>query len=38
MGVWLLLSMLVLWVHMELSKSHAIWDAQRLLRSADQTP
>ncbi len=37
-GLWLLLSMLVLSVHMKLSNSHALRDAQRLLRSADQTP
>jgi|ERR1017187_8416346 hypothetical protein len=33
--VWLLLSMLVLWVHMKASSSPAIRDAQRLRRLAD---
>jgi hypothetical protein len=37
--VWLLLSMLVLWVHMKASSSHAIRDAQPLLRLTDlETP
>jgi len=31
-GVWLLLSMLVLWVHMKLSNSPAVREAQRALR------
>jgi hypothetical protein len=33
-GVWLLLGMLVLWAYMKASNSHAIRDAQRLLRLA----
>lgn len=32
LGVWLLLSMLILWVHMRLSDSPAVRDAQRSLR------
>lgn len=39
-GVWLLLSMLVLWVHMKLSNFPAVRDAQRSLRliSDSQVP
>lgn len=37
-GVWLVLSSLVLWVHMKASRSNAIRDAQRLLRLNDPEP
>jgi len=37
-GVWVLLSALILWVHMKLSNSRGVRNAQRLLRLADQTP